>query len=228
MCSDRKSQRLSISDVSDIARDIRPSISQPSKEGGASFVYVVRAESGAIRVGVTANPATRLEQLERASHMPVAFSFVGMTTGDAYGIEAEAHRMLGRQRADGEWFSTSAESAISALMGAAAKLGQTLQIVGPEGTVVLGRSRASASPGLTAGRKPCGKRRPTLTFFGWLQVFLLTVIYSLLGFIALFVLSAGILRDALPGDAFLGVCAITPFAALAAAYWGAARRRPST
>ncbi len=226
MSADQKSRRLS---VGDIARDIRPSISQPSKEGGVSFIYVVRAENGAIRVGVTANPATRLDQLDRASHIPVAFSFIGMTTGDAYGIEAEARRMLGRQHGKGEWFGESPESAISALMGAAAKLGEHLQIAGPEGTAVLRRSPASTSPGsATGGRKSYEKRRPPLTFFGWLQVLLVTVIYSLVGFIAALVLSAGILRDALPGDAVLGVCAIIPFGALAIAYWGATRWRPST
>ncbi len=52
------------------------------------------------------------------------------------------------------------------------------------------------------------------------------MIYSFFGFTAALVLCAGILRDALPGDAFLGVCAIIPFAALAIAYWGATRWRP--
>ncbi len=220
-----KSQRLPVSDVT---RYICPSISEPSKEGGVSFVYVVRAENGAIRVGVTANPATRLEQLERASQIPVAFSFVGMTTGDAYRIEAEAHRILGRQLGDGEWFCTSPESAISALMGAAAKVGQSLQIASPEGAAVFGQSRASTSPGsATEGRKSCEKRRPPLTFFGRLKVFLLTIIYSFSGFIAALVLFAGIRRD-LPSDAFLGVCAIIPLAALAVAYWGATRWRLNT
>ncbi len=225
VCSNQRGQRL----ANDIARDMRHSIWRPSKEGRVSFVYVARAENDIIRVGVTANPATRLEQLERASPIPVSYSFIGTTTGDAYGIEAEARRMLGRQRDEGDWFFASPESAISALMGAAAKLHQPLQIAGPNGTAVLGRLPASASPGPAAdGRKPCEKSRRPLAFFAWLQVFLLTAIYSFLGFIAAFVLFAGILRDALPGDAFLGVCAITPFAALAVAYWGAARRKPST
>ncbi len=212
-----------------MSRDIGPSISSPSKEGRVSFVYVVRAENGAISVGVTANPATRLEQLERASHIPVAFSFIGMTTGDAYGIEAESRRMLGRQHGEREWLGESPESAISALMGAAAKLGEHLQIAGPEGTAVLRRSPASTSPGsATGGRKSYEKRRPPLTFLGWLQISLLTVIYSFIGFIAAFVLFAGILRDTLPGSAVLGIYAIIPFAALAIAYWGATRWRPST
>ncbi len=225
VCSDQKGQRL----ADDLARNIRPSISRSSKEGRVSFVYVARAENGTIRVGVTANPATRLEQLERASPIPVSYSFIGTTTGDAYRIEAEARRMLGRQRGNEEWFCASPESAISALMGAAAKLGHTLQIAGPEWTAVLGRSPASTSPGsATGGPKSRERRRPPLTFLGWLQVFLLSIIYSFAGFIAAFVLFAGIVRDALPGDAFFAVCVLIPFGALAIAYSGAARRRPST
>jgi T5orf172 domain len=92
-----------------------------------SFVYVVRGGGNLCKIGVSTNPTARLAQLKTASAFPIPFAFIGGTDGTSgYAIEQEAHRILDRCRAEGEWFQCPPELAIAAINGAAAKLGEKL------------------------------------------------------------------------------------------------------
>lgn len=91
-----------------------------------SFVYVVRGDHNMAKIGVTTNPTARIAQLRTGSAFPIDFAFIGCTPGDGYDIEREAHAILARQRCAGEWFDVSPELAISAVTGAAARLGRNI------------------------------------------------------------------------------------------------------
>ena len=94
-------------------------------------MYVVRGDNMS-KIGVTTNPSARLASLRTGSAFPISFAFIGVTPGSGYDIEQEAHAMLEKHRCNGEWFDCPSEMAVAALMGAAAKLGQPVQMLSQE------------------------------------------------------------------------------------------------
>ena len=119
---------------------LRPWVSFPFNRGGSfqkrpgapiegSFVYVVRGDHNLAKIGVTTNPRARLAQLRTGSAFPIDYAFIGATPGSGYDIEQAAHSLLSHRRTNGEWFDVQPEVAISALMAAAGKLGQPVQVV---------------------------------------------------------------------------------------------------
>lgn len=162
----------------------------PHRHNGAgeriegSFVYVVRGDHNMTKIGVTTNPAARLAQLRTGSAFPIEYAFIGVTPGTGYDIEQEAHTLLDKHRCAGEWFDVSPELAISAIMGAAGKLGQpmraidlstasmVLDIAANGGDIQPTQSESSFWFGQTAKR--------TATAF-WLWLLMTTAANSMLG-----------------------------------------------
>jgi len=104
--------------------DLRRRASGPS----GSFVYVIRGDHNLSKIGVSTNPDARMAQLRTASPFPLEFAYISAIEGDGYDVEQEAHRILGSRRVNGEWFDVPPEMAISAVTGAAARLGRRLSI----------------------------------------------------------------------------------------------------
>lgn len=94
-----------------------------------SFVYVVRGDHNMVKIGVTTNPRARLAQLRTGSAFPIEYAFIGITPGTGYDIEGAAHAVLDKYRCAGEWFDLPPEIAVSAVMGAAGKLGQPMRAI---------------------------------------------------------------------------------------------------
>jgi hypothetical protein len=120
--------------ASDFRRAFKGS-SAPGKAGGAmtgSFVYVIEGENGHHKIGVSRDPIARLAQLQTGSHVPLKFSYIGVTPGTGYDIEARAHELLDAHRKQGEWFLVPASIAIGATIEAAMRLREPMQQVQPE------------------------------------------------------------------------------------------------
>jgi hypothetical protein len=104
----------------------KPKQNKPGEPMTGSFLYVIRGDHNLVKVGVSTNPNARLAQLRTASAFPIDFSYIAVTPGTGYDIEAGAHEMLKSHRCSGEWFDVAPEMAVAAIAGAAHKLGQPL------------------------------------------------------------------------------------------------------
>jgi hypothetical protein len=92
-----------------------------------AFLYVVRGDHNLVKIGVTTNPSARLAQLRTGSAFPISYAFLACTPGSGFDIESAAHKILAKQRLNGEWFDVVPEMAVAAVNAAAAKLGAPLQ-----------------------------------------------------------------------------------------------------
>src|ERR1700676_121265 len=104
----------------------KPKHRKPGEPITGSFLYVIRGDHNMSKVGVTTNPAARLASLRTGSAFPIDFSYIAVTPGTGYDIEAGAHEMLKSHRCNGEWFDVAPEMAVAAIAGAAHKLGQPI------------------------------------------------------------------------------------------------------
>lgn len=69
------------------------------------FVYVIQAqESGRIKIGISANPAKRLSQVQNGN--PEHLRLVGAVPGGRR-LESQLHSELAQYRLCGEWFEPS-------------------------------------------------------------------------------------------------------------------------
>ena len=98
----------------------------PAEPMTGSFLYVIRGDHNMVKIGVSTNPNARLASLRTASAFPIDFSYIAVTPGTGFDIEAGAHKMLKGHRCSGEWFDVPPEMAVAALAGAAHKLGQPI------------------------------------------------------------------------------------------------------
>jgi hypothetical protein len=89
-----------------------------------SFVYVVKADNGLCKIGMTTNPAARLAQLRSGSASPLEFAWIGAPKGDTIAIERDAHDMLAKYRKNGEWFAIEPDAAVGAIHTVAYRRGQ--------------------------------------------------------------------------------------------------------
>jgi T5orf172 domain len=142
----------------DVQRLVREPAPPATGSLDGSFVYVVHGDHNLCKIGVSTNPHARMAHLRAASGFPLSFAFIGGTEAtDGFAIEREAHRILERCRLDGEWLDCRPETAIAAINGAAAKLGEQLAPVAPENVdLVIRFARISTA-------KP---RHPWLTLAG--------------------------------------------------------------
>jgi Meiotically Up-regulated Gene 113 (MUG113) protein len=91
-----------------------------------SFIYVVQADNGMLKIGVSTNPSARLAQLRTASPFKLSLAYMGALRCDGYAVEAAAHETLSRHRLEGEWFNCPPEAAVAAISAAAYKLGEPI------------------------------------------------------------------------------------------------------
>lgn len=88
------------------------------------FVYVIREAGGelACKVGVSADPRSRLLQLQCATwrRLILSAAFLAADSNEAYYLERAVHQALHGLHLNGEWFSVSAERAISEVRACAA------------------------------------------------------------------------------------------------------------
>jgi hypothetical protein len=112
--------------ASDLLRLATKPHRKPAEPITGSFLYVIRGDHNMVKVGVSTNPNARIGQLRTASAFPIDFSYLAVTPGTGFDIEAGAHTMLASHRCSGEWFDVQPEIAVAAIAGAAHKLGQPL------------------------------------------------------------------------------------------------------
>jgi hypothetical protein len=115
---------------------IRPGISfrldellrkpSPRRQLQGNFIYIVQADNGMVKIGISTNPSARLAQLRTASAVPLAIAYVGALRCNGYAIEAEAHRTLADYRLEGEWFNCPVGMAVAAIGAAAYRLGESI------------------------------------------------------------------------------------------------------
>src|SRR5690348_5185803 len=95
----------------------------PTAPGG--FVYVISGAHGLCKIGISSDPDARIATLRTSS--PYALDLAYVTPAqDAFAVEQEAHQMLSRFRANGEWFGVTPMVAIRAVQEAAARTGDSL------------------------------------------------------------------------------------------------------
>ncbi len=86
-------------------------------------VYVIRRQSGQIKIGVSGNVRIRLSMLQNASTEPLFLDYSERVVGDAAVLERQVHETLGAHRLDDEWYDVSTEQAIETIREAAQTLG---------------------------------------------------------------------------------------------------------
>jgi hypothetical protein len=101
-----------------------PMQNKPGEPMTGSFLYAIRGDHNMVKIGVSTNPNARLASLRTASAFPIDFSYIAVTPGTGFDIEAGAHEMLKSHRCNGEWFDVTPEMAVAAIAGAAHKLGE--------------------------------------------------------------------------------------------------------
>jgi hypothetical protein len=124
----------------------KPKQNKPGEPITGSFLYVIRGDHNMSKVGVSTNPNARLAQLRTASAFPIDFSYIAVTPGTGFDIEAGAHEMLKSHRCNGEWFDVQPEIAVAAIAGAAHKLNQPLLPVTAEVASQILQIAASGGP----------------------------------------------------------------------------------
>lgn len=79
-------------------------------------VYVVAAENGTIKVGVSRNPYARIRAMDTGSPLDLRIAYTESFDSDvALIIEQSSHALLMEYRKKGEWFLTSPEVAIESI-----------------------------------------------------------------------------------------------------------------
>ena len=197
-------------------------VRQVGEKLDGSFVYVIRGDHNMVKIGVSTNPRARLASLQTGSAFPVSFAFIGVTPGNGYDIETEAHRILEKHQCNGEWLDCSSELAIAAVMGAASKIGQPIQILTLE--------QADMTIKIGTGSMPMQHQKVRLGFVGWMVVLGRTVLYSFLSMFAMVVV-LGVMGTAHPEfskepSPLIGAIAFAiPFLCFFAAFYDTKKRR---
>lgn len=78
-------------------------------------VYVIEAEDGLLKIGISKNPRQRLSDLQTGSPRPLRLVHVQECNGVAQIVEQRAHVQLAKYRKEGEWFEIDRAVAIDAI-----------------------------------------------------------------------------------------------------------------
>ena len=93
----------------------------------SAFVYVVSATSGHVKIGVAADPLSRLASLQTGASEPLDLVYAcAVQSGNGYAVEQAAHGILWRRRLNGEWFDTTPDLAVAAIAAASHRLGDPI------------------------------------------------------------------------------------------------------
>ena len=93
-----------------------------SYSGSGAFVYVIEGAHDRIKIGISADPSARVANLQTGSPFALSLAYSTWAGDRAFDVEREAHALLARQNAGGEWFACSREAAVAAINAAAAHL----------------------------------------------------------------------------------------------------------
>jgi hypothetical protein len=81
----------------------------------AEYVYIIsEPETGYLKIGVTANPESRLCQLQIGNPRKLELLYE-IDVIDAFAVETAVHEKLAENRAVGEWFKLNPDEAIRLL-----------------------------------------------------------------------------------------------------------------
>lgn len=71
-----------------------------------TYVYMIQAGYGGIKIGVSNNPEKRLKELQTSNHKPlhIVVKFPFKNTNDAYIFEKFLHERFAKYQMRGEWF----------------------------------------------------------------------------------------------------------------------------
>lgn len=78
-------------------------------------VYVIVDGKGRLKVGVSQDVERRLKGIQASNPLRLWVSASWERPTDAYAVESEAHRLLGRYRMAGEWFRVGRGIAVKAV-----------------------------------------------------------------------------------------------------------------
>lgn len=83
----------------------------------ATFVYIIGAQDGPVKVGITTSLLSRLRSLQTGSShkLELLYVYTALTRADAVKMEQWFHEVHAENRLEGEWFDLSAELAIEGL-----------------------------------------------------------------------------------------------------------------
>lgn len=84
------------------------------------YIYVMKSESGLVKIGVSINPDVRRSAIETGNGFHVAIVKLFGPFNGATKVECSAHGLLRDSRVRGEWFACSVEAAINAVNSALA------------------------------------------------------------------------------------------------------------
>src|SRR6202035_3254474 len=99
--------------------------------GRGGFIYVIRNGFGHHKIGVSANPNTRIGDLRTASPVRLDIVYAAALDCSGFAIEDVAHDILGRYRLEGEWFNCPLDVAVAAISAAACRLGEPFAAIDP-------------------------------------------------------------------------------------------------
>lgn len=84
-----------------------------------TFVYVIGADGGAHKVGISADPVSRLAALQTSTHVQLALAET-WESASARTVERLAHAILSARHLSGEWFDVNKADAVAAVQSALA------------------------------------------------------------------------------------------------------------
>lgn len=84
---------------------------KPKRRGLTTKIYVISAEGGPIKIGISDDPEQRKRCLQQNSPFYLRVAWTSDVSGDdAWDVEDKAHEFLHKYRMRGEWFNTSVEN----------------------------------------------------------------------------------------------------------------------
>ena len=75
-------------------------------------LYIIKAEDGGIKIGISINPHGRIDGIEAASDRPIVRKFISPAMPDYDQLEKVLHAHFASSRVAGEWFSADFDAAV--------------------------------------------------------------------------------------------------------------------
>src|SRR5688500_39085 len=96
--------------------------STPLSNGNQYVVYIIKAESGAVKIGVTNNLFGRFQHMQSNNHekLTLCLSVECADEHQMYGLESLLHERYATQRIRGEWFNVDTDRVLEDLQFASA------------------------------------------------------------------------------------------------------------
>lgn len=136
-------------------RAARLALSSSPRPRSPSCIYVIQDGNGRVKIGISADPIARRDNLQTASASRLKLVYVAAAkSDDAFAVERASHRLLSQYRHEGEWFDISPDVAVAAISAASYRVGDPIQSIPLDKVETVTRlaeltdSAGSASPAL--------------------------------------------------------------------------------